>query len=82
MVNEVKNLLEELIRTVFEVNLRTKHSLFLDFSGHTNTIHCYYYKNGWSPDKNITNIDRVNLYEDSIISDLKRIIKSIRELEE
>lgn len=73
-------LLQELILKVYNLNKTTKHHLFLDFSGHIDSITIYYYKNGWSEDKTIIYLGNVYLDRETAEIGIKELLKKLDEL--
>lgn len=76
----MEELLQELIAKVYEVNQKTEHSLFLNFSGHVNLVEVHYYKNGWSNEKRYESLSRIHLNEKLSELELEQTIKKLSEL--
>lgn len=77
----MEELLQELILKVYNLNKTTKHHLFLDFSGHVNSITIYYYKDGYSEDKHIAYYELVYLDKETTETEMKKLLNKLDELE-
>lgn len=46
----MEELIQKIILKAYEISTKSKTDVFVDYSGHVNTICIYYYKNGWQED--------------------------------
>ena len=60
-MNKIEKLLQRLILEAYRINRDTKHTVFLDFHGHTNQIDLRIYINGWEISKSADIEEKVYL---------------------
>ena len=78
----MEDLLQELILKVYRLNKTTKHHLFLNYSGHVDLIDVYYYKDGWTEEKNSTYFVPISLDRETAEAEIKELLKKLDELKE
>lgn len=77
----VKKLIGEITELAVEVNNKTKHDVFVDYSGHVNSINVNYHENGYY--SGTPQIHILNLYMDhekEQISKLKQAKRKLKKL--
>ena len=77
----MEELLKKIILKVYEVNKNTKHSIFLNFSGHVNELSVNYHINGWTKGSNASYRKEVYLNEKYADIELEQILNDIEKLE-
>lgn len=77
----MEELLQKLIAKVYEINENTEHSVFLDFSGHVNSILVHYYENGYSEEKNSIYFNTIYLETANAKTEINNLLKKLELLE-
>lgn len=77
----MEELLQKIIIKAYEVNKNTKHSVFLNFSGHVNLLSVNYHKNGWKASSDPDYRKEVYLNEKYADIELEQILNDIEKLE-
>jgi hypothetical protein len=78
MSSVVKKLIGEITELAYEVNNKTKHDVFVTYSGHVNCIEVNYHVNGYYSGTPQTEI--VNLYMDHEKEHISRLKQAKRKL--
>lgn len=76
----MEELLQKIILKVYQLNKDTKHSVFLEFYGHTNELQVSYYKDGWKLCENPSYRKEISLDEENTSIELEQILKDLNEL--
>ena len=81
---KIEELMQEILKKSYIINKNTKHSVFVDFSGHVSLFTVCIYLNGWENNKDIdikleVYLDRKN--QKQIIEKLESMLKRLEELE-
>lgn len=77
----MENILEKIMLKAYKINKETKHKIFINFSGHVNSLNVRIYRNGWEPNKE-PNIDEdIFLDKNNVIKKLEEILREFEKLE-
>lgn len=77
----MENILEKIMLKAYKINKETKHKIFINFSGHVNSLNVRIYINGWGANKE-PNIDEdIYLDENNVIKKLEEILREFEKLE-
>ncbi len=77
----MKELLQKIILKVYEINEETKHTVFLDFSGHVNKLEIRIYEKGWKDEEDATLKKEAYIDESDSKEQLKEILKELEKIE-
>lgn len=77
----MKELLQKIILKVYEINEETKHTVFLDFSGHVDKLQIRIYEKGWKDEEDATLNKEAYLDESTSKEQLKEILKELEKIE-
>lgn len=77
----MKELLQKIILKVYEINEETKHTVFLDFSGHVNKLEIRIYEKGWKVEEDATLKKEAYIDESDSKEQLKEILKELEKIE-
>lgn len=78
----MEELIQKIMLKAYQVNKDTKHTIFLDFSGHVNWIEITIHLNGWMQDVDPEKQLRVHLDKKEAMEELQKTLKTLEELEE
>ena len=76
---QIREYMVKISGLVFDVNTKTNHDVFLDFSGHVNQLAFNYHKNGWKRDADAA-FSMSTYINDGVDSEenLKKMIKKLK----
>ena len=75
----MEELLQKVIAKVYQLNQKTKHDFFYNFSGHINRLDIFYYENGWRENKDTKQI--MEFTTELTEENLKKALKRLEEIE-
>ena len=79
----MEHLIKEIMAKAIEITMNTETDIFIDYSGHVNTLYVFYYKNGWKSGIEEDFDMKINLnFKTSAEQSLKIILEELKKLEE
>lgn len=78
----VEELLQKLMLEAYKINRDTKHSIFLDFFGHTNELDLQIHTNGWKSGVSADIKKTVYLNRNDTLEQLDKLLDILKEVKE
>jgi hypothetical protein len=78
---EIGDLIIDIFREIWRINSAGSYTLFLNFSGHVNSIDLYGYKGKWNSKKErYIDINDIYLREDEAIDELNKMLMKLKNM--